>query len=204
MDVKKYCPGQGLGWGKPLHKNHGFTLRGFTLRGFTLIELLITLSVASILALTVFPNLSALIAQERSVILTNSLAHALAYARTEAITKNMTILTCQSNNGSECYKSGNWHNGWIIFNDINNSRQCEPEETLLRVFAAADNGTQAVFNGAANIDHYIKYKPSGQAYPNGSFLICNPDIGIGKALIMTQSGRLRLSKKQRDGSSVDC
>lgn len=194
MDVRKYCPSQGFGWDKPLHKNHGFTL----------IELLITLSVASILTLTVFPNISALIAQERSTVLTNSLARALAYARTEAITKNMTILTCQSNNGSECNRSDNWHNGWIIFVDKNQNKQRDPEEKLLHIFAAADNGTQARFNGGFGIDHYVKYKPSGQAFPNGSFLICNPNSGTGKALIMTHSGRLRLSKKQRDGSAVDC
>ena len=200
MDVRKYCPSQGFGWGKPLHKNHSFILRGFTL-----IELLITLSVASILALTVFPNLSALIAQERSTVLTNSLAHALAYARTEAISKNITILTCQSNNGSECNRSENWHNGWITFFDKNQNKQRDSNETLLRVFAAVNNGTRAIFKGSgAGIKYYMKYKPSGRASPNGSFLICNPDIGVGKALIMAHSGRLRLSKIQTNGSAITC
>ena len=194
MDVKKLCPGQGLGWDVFLHHQYGYTL----------IELLITLSILSILSLTAFPSFSTIVAQERSTVLINSLARSLAYARTEAITKNTTIVSCQSNNGSECNHSGNWHNGWIVFNDTNNTKQREPEEALLLVYTAADNGTQAIFNGAANIDHYMKYKPSGQAYPNGSFLICNPGIGIGKALIMTQSGRLRLSSKQRDGSPVNC
>ena len=195
MDVRKYCPGQGFGWDKPLHKSCGFTL----------IELLITLSIASILALTTLPNLSALIAQERSTVLINSLAHALAYARTEAITKNMTILTCQSNNASECNRSENWHNGWITFADTNKNRQRDPDETLLRVYTAANNGTRAIFRGSgAGIKYYMKYKPSGRASPNGSFLICNPDIGIGKALIMAHSGRLRLSKNQTNGSAITC
>ena len=194
MEVNKSCPGQGFGWDKLQNQKHGYTL----------IELLISLAVFSILALNVFPSFSALLAQERSVVLTNSLAGALAYARTESVTKQMTIITCQSNNGSECHRSENWHNGWIIFTDTNNNKQREPEETLLRVYPSANNGTQAIFNGALNRDHYLQYKPSGRAYPNGSFLICNPNIGIGKALIMTQSGRLRLSKKQRDGSAITC
>ena len=194
MDVKKIYPGQGLGWGNLSSNNHGFTL----------IELLITLAVASILGASVFPSLSALVAQERSTALTNNLAGALAYARSEAVTKNIEILTCQSIDSSECNQSGNWQNGWIIFVDDNKNRQREPEEKLLRVYSAAENGTQAIFNGAANIDHYMRYKPSGRAYPNGSFHICNPNIGVGKALIMTQSGRLRLSKKQTDGSAVTC
>ena len=194
MDVRKHYPGQGFGWGNFTYKNHGFTV----------IELLVALAIFSILIASALPNFSSLIAQERSTVLTNTLAGALAYARSEAVTKNTTVLTCQSDNGSECNRSGNWHNGWIIFIDSNNTKQREPEETLLRVYAAYDNGTQAIFNGAANIDHYMRYKPTGRAYPNGSFLICNPNIGIGKALIMTQSGRLRLSKRQRDGSTITC
>lgn len=194
MEVKKHCLGQGYGWGNLIHKN----------RGYTFIEVLITLAVASILALNVFPNLSAFVAQERSAILTNELTGALAYARSEAVTKQTTVLTCQSNNGSECNNSENWHNGWIVFADKNNNKQREPEERLLRIHKAEDNGTKATFRGSAGIRHYVKYKPSGSASPNGSFLICNPNIGVGKALILTHSGRLRLSKIQTNGSAITC
>lgn len=194
MDVGKHCPGQGFGWGNFYYQKHGYTL----------IELLITLAVSSILALNIYPNLSSLVAKERSTLLINTLAGAFAYARSEAITKNMTILTCQSNNGSECNPSENWHNGWIIFADKNKNKQREPDEILLRVYAAANNHTRATFKGSSNIKHYVKYKPSGRASPNGSLLICNPNIGVGKALIITHSGRVRLSKIQTDGSAVTC
>lgn len=194
MDVTQPCPSQGFGWGI----FHSGT------RGYTLIELIVVLAVLSILALNIFPNFSALLAQERSTILTNNLASTLAYARSEAVLKQEIILTCQSSDGLECSRSGDWHNGWIVFADINHNEQKDEEETVLRFFAAADNNTQAKFNGAFGIDHYLKYKPSGHAFPNGSFLICNPNIGIGKALIMYRSGRLRLSKQQRDGSAITC
>lgn len=194
MDVAKHCSSQGLGWNNFNSNMHGFTL----------IELLVTLAVTSILALNVFPSLSAIIAQNRSAVLTNNLNSALSYARSLAITKQALVITCQSNNGSECNRSDNWHNGWIIFTDKNNNKQRDLNEPLIHVFSALNNGTSATFNGSGGIDHYIRYKPSGQAHPNGSFLICNPDIGVGKALIMHHSGRLRLSKKQTNGSAITC
>jgi len=194
MDVAKYCSGQGYGWSNFHSKK----------RGYTLIELLVLLAILSILAIIAFPNLSAVIAQERSTVLTNSLAGSLSYARSLAITKQETIITCQSNNGSECNRSENWHNGWIIFADKNSNKQRDPEEVLLRVFSAANNGTFATFKGSAGIKHYHKYKPDGQGHPNGSFLICHPNVGSGKALIMTLSGRVRLSKKQTNGSAIRC
>ena len=194
MDVKKYCLGQGSGLGNLILQS----------RGFTLIELLVTLAIASIFAIGAFPNFSALIAQERTTTLTNTIAGALAFARAEAVTKNTTVITCQSNNGSSCTRSASWHNGWIIFFDKNNNIQREPEETLLRVYSAFENNTQATFNGAGGNDHFMRYKPTGRAYPNGSFEVCNPNIGRGKALIMTQSGRLRLSKIDSHGNRITC
>lgn len=78
MDVKNHCLGQGFGRDNLIFQNHGFTL----------IELLVTLAIASILMANALPSFSALIAQERTTLLTNALAGALAFARAEAVTKN--------------------------------------------------------------------------------------------------------------------
>ena len=167
--------------------------------GFSLIELLVYLAIISIFTTNVAPSLNRVVAQERSTALTNTLAGALAYARTESIMKQKNVVTCQSNDGIECNKSKNWHNGWIIFTDNNKNQLRDEDEQLLRVYGSISNGTMATFR-----NYYLKYKPDGRAYPNGSFLICNPSIGTGKALIMANTGRLRLSKKQTNGSAITC
>ena len=167
--------------------------------GFSLIELLFTLAVISIFLLNIAPNLNPIIAQERSAVLTNSIVGALAYARTESIMKQINIITCQSDNGSDCNDSSNWHNGWIIFVDDNSNEQRDANEQILRIYPATTNGTRATF-----WKYYVKYKPNGRSYPNGSFFICNPTLGVGKALIMFHTGRLRLSKTQTNGSAITC
>lgn len=194
MDVLKHCSSQGFGLNNLIYQKCGYTF----------IELILTLAVSSILALSLFPSMSALLAQERSTVAVNYLAGALAYARSESISRNDIITTCQSNNGSDCNRSEYWQNGWIVFLDSNSNKQREPEEALLRAYPSLNNGTQLTFNGGRGIDHYVKYNSFGQASPNGSFLICNPDIGVGKALIVTHSGRVRLSKKQTNGRAITC
>ena len=194
MDVRKHCPSQGLGWDNFISQKHGFTL----------IELLITLSVISIIALTSIPSLSSMVSQNRMVVATNTLAGALAYARSEAVMRGENVVTCQSNNQSECHRSKYWHNGYIIFVDKNRNKQREADEPLLRIISASNNGTEVTFRGSSRIRHYMKYKPTGQASPNGTFRICPSNSNSRNALIMTHSGRLRLSKTLRDGSPVTC
>jgi len=194
MDVAKHYSGHGFGRNKFYPKNIGFTL----------IELLISLSIISILSLSVTPTLSAIIAKDRTAVLTNSIAGALALSRSFAVNHHATVITCQSNNGLQCNKSGDWHNGFITFVDTNKNKQKDADEKLLQVVKGVENNTLANFKGSAGIKHYIKYKPTGQAHPNGSFLTCNPNVGTGNALIMTHSGRLRLSKKQTDRSAITC
>lgn len=174
-----------------------------TKRGFSAIELLVSLAVISTLMINVYPSLCHFVAKERSTVLINTLAGALAFARAESIKKQKAIITCQSNNGRECGTSPDWHKGWIIFTDDNNNKERDEEETLLRVYSATDNGTRAKFNRSTN-NYYVRYQPTGRAYPNGTFLICNPVVGVGKALILANTGRVRLSKTQPNGSQISC
>ena len=194
MDISKYCSGHGSG-------QNNFKSN---VLGYSLIEFLVFLTVISVIAINLVPSLYALLAKERNTILINNIVSALVYARTASIMKQTDIITCQSNNSIDCNNSENWHKGWIIFTDMNGNKQRDPQEKLLRVFTGGNNGSRAIFKGSRGIKYYIKYKPTGRAYPNGSFLICNPEIGTGKALIMANTGRLRLSEKQTNGSAVTC
>lgn len=172
-------------------------------QGFTLIELIVSLAVVSIIIINVLPNLGNLVARERSTVLINTLAGAFAYARTEAIMKQKPVVTCQSDDGNKCSITADWHNGWIIFTDENNNKQHDTNEELLRVYTAIENGTRAKFDRVTNY-YYVRYQPSGRAYPNGTFLICNPNAGVGKALVLAMTGRVRLSKTQPNGSAITC
>jgi type IV fimbrial biogenesis protein FimT len=81
-------------------------------RGFTLTELVVTVSVAAILATIAVPSFNGIIANQRAKTLASALYATLAKTRSEALTLNGNV-TLQP-------KAGGWGNGWQILDPNNN------------------------------------------------------------------------------------
>ncbi|GAA4648822.1 hypothetical protein GCM10023116_10950 [Kistimonas scapharcae] len=75
-------------------------------KGFTLIELMITLAIASILLGIGIPSFQGFMAENRVRTHSSALQHSLLYARSEAIKRNALISVAQINN--------DWSNGWAV------------------------------------------------------------------------------------------
>ena len=73
--------------------------------GFTLVELMVTLTVAAILAVTAVPSFNSYILNQGVRSTSFELVSALAYARSEAIKRNQPV-TLQA-------EAGDWLNGWV-------------------------------------------------------------------------------------------
>ena len=81
-------------------------------RGFTLTELIVTVSVAAILATVAVPSFSGIIANQRARTLSSALYATLAKARSSALTLNGNV-TLQP-------KAGGWASGWQVLDPNNN------------------------------------------------------------------------------------
>ena len=81
-------------------------------RGFTMVELVVTVSLAAILATLAVPSFNGMIASQRARTFAADLYVTLAKARSEALTLNQNV-TLQAN-------AGGWQNGWQI-RDANNN-----------------------------------------------------------------------------------
>ena len=81
-------------------------------RGFTLTELIVTVSVAAMLATVAVPSFNGIIASQRARTLSSALYVTLAKARSEALTLNGNV-TLQP-------KAGGWGSGWQILDPNNN------------------------------------------------------------------------------------
>ena len=86
--------------------------------GFTIVELMFTVFIAAILFAVAIPSFRGMMANNRIVTQTNEIIGAMAFARSEAITRNRTITFCRADNDTDTTCSavaGNW-GFWIIRN----------------------------------------------------------------------------------------
>ena len=135
--------------------------------GFTLIELIVTIAIASILMLVAVPNF---IAYQRNSQLTstvNTFVASLNAARGEAMKRGVNSFVVPTNNG------GDWTTGWLAFADVDRNRvfTSEAADALISSQAAVPDGIAVTGNGSASgTAPYLMFDASGYSkLKNGSF-----------------------------------
>lgn len=166
--------------------------------GFTLIELMVTIAVAAILLMVAVPSFKEMIDNNRLVTQVNALTTSLAVARSEAIQRSVQVTVCKSANLTACTTSGNWEQGWIIFEDVNGNGSVNAGDDLIRVFEGLPAGF--TIRTANNFSDWIAYSRTGISSGNsgsataGTFRICTGDQVTTKsrAIEINTTGRARL------------
>ena len=108
--------------------------------GFNLVELLVVISVASILMGLGVSSYRYITNSSRVSGEINSLLGDMQVARSEAIKRGQPVTICPSNGGSTCVGTASWTGGWIVFTNW------------------AGDGT--VNTGAPNYDQILRTQPA--------------------------------------------
>jgi len=171
--------------------------------GFTLLELLSSIVIVLIILGVGIPALKATVTSNRLTTSINALAGTLAYTRSEAIRRNQHVVVCKSKTGTECTREGDWRTGWLVYVDLNQNRSLDAAERILGSHQLTEK-IQVDYR-AFGSRHYLVYRPSGTTRTNGTFTFCDPAYPeAARALIITKTGRARLSNVQADGSALAC
>ena len=127
--------------------------------GFTLIELMVTLAVAVILAVIAVPGFRTIIQNNRATTQANDLLTAMTLARSEAIKRGSNVSVCSVADPIPspivCAASNDWATGWIVFTDDGATAGDfdTGTDTLLRVWEPVSSGTTLA--GNANNVQYL-------------------------------------------------
>ena len=118
--------------------------------------------------------------------------------------RNHAVL-CPSRNGNDCDDSDSvtmWENGYLLFVDNNRDTRRDSEEPLLLRFDVVKGIT---VRSSRSRDH-VTYLPSGLATgTNLTFTFCPLSRkATPRAVIVSNTGRARISSKLSDGSRIEC
>ena len=156
--------------------------------GFTLLELMITLTILSLVMVIGVPSMRDLVKNDRMVTQINTLVGHLAYARSEAALRHQSVVICASGTQTSC-STTNWASGWIIFVDADNNADFSAGEDMLRVVDEL-SGSNTLTSTVGSV---VTYDKRGFA-PNsvGSFTLCD-DRGDAhmKSISISTTGRVR-------------
>jgi type IV fimbrial biogenesis protein FimT len=86
-------------------------------KGFTLVEMIVTVTIAAILASIAIPSFTKMIERNRISTGTNEFLSALILARSEAVKRSSPVVVCASTNSSTCSGTTDFASGWIIYPD---------------------------------------------------------------------------------------
>lgn len=141
--------------------------------GFTMIELLMTIAIATIVMTLAIPSFRYVTNSNRIAGEINGLLGDLQFARAEAIKEGRPVTVCISSNGLDCItpNPAAWQNGWIVFSDPANPRIRDNNETILRVqktFSGTDTFVATGFTGITSVT--FNREGYASAIPNNTLI----------------------------------
>ena len=170
-------------------------------RGLTLVELMVTLAIAAILAAVALPSFQDIIRSNRLATQANEFVGAVALARSEAVRQNRAVQFCRADGLASCTAGGGTWRGWIVWSDLNGNNATNADEIIksgqltnpsLQVLSSAAvsaAGNAVIFRGDG-----LARTAAGALVDSGQVRVCIPasmtdnarDVGLragGKTVV---------------------
>ena len=169
---------------------HFRKLTASTAQGFSLLEVMVSVSIVSILSMLILPNLNDFIVRMRVDDEISMLQRMLLITRNTAINHSSNAVLCPLNNGGQC--TTDWHKELSVFVDTNNNRQFDPleNESILTTKPAIKTDDILIYGiGRQSVIYQATGHLSGLS--NGTFKYCPFDHqDKSRGVVVARSGRI--------------
>ncbi|HEV7716446.1 MAG TPA: GspH/FimT family pseudopilin [Steroidobacteraceae bacterium] len=167
-------------------------------RGFTVLELMVVVGIAAVLATLAVPSFGSLRRAAGLSAATNQLLWALHFARSAAVLNGQAVTLCLSADDATCVGSAAASaRGWLVFyqssgpSAVHSSGQPDPGNPLLHSFQlpvdVAVHGSRAA----------VTFWPVTRASSTSTFDLCSVGASApGRAVVVSQTGRPRVAVEQ--------
>ncbi|EXF46429.1 type 4 fimbrial biogenesis protein FimT [Pseudomonas sp. BAY1663] len=147
-------------------------------QGFTLIELIVTLSILTIVVSIAFPVFTEMVARSRQQALLNDVWSTVQNARVTAVLHRETIEICGSKDTVNC--TSDWSDGWLVHS---------PGRQQARNLTQLPSSDQLRWRG---LGKNIRFRSNGTTLNNGTFYQCHKQK-LAWQLKLSRQGRLRIA-----------
>lgn len=160
-----------------------------TQNGLTVLELMVTLSIATILLTTGIPSLQQFSHRQHMKSALTRLHQDLLMARSQSVYRNTIVVACPGDPGEGCIGQPTWSKGWIVFEDENHDLDRQADEPLIRHGQALEE--VEILNSTGRSE--IRFFPDGSTPgTNTSLSLCGQEGPAGaRKLIISNIGRIR-------------
>jgi len=134
--------------------------------GATLLELLVALAIAALLAGLAAPSMRGMIRKQQLDSAVADLFGAIDLARSQAIARGSRVQLVPLDSGGT-----DWRSGWVVFIDSNNDRRPSPGEEVIASHGPIADGIVVTFSFTGNRSpFYIAYNGAGRSCSDTSSL----------------------------------
>lgn len=172
--------------------------------GFTLVELVVTISIALVIAAVAVPNLRPFILNGRITSQSNGMTSDIQIARSEAIKRASRVAICTSTAGVTC-DGGGWGSGRLVFDATPDGSGGPTPATIIRFHDPLSG--QIVLDGSTNFPDPIFFNAQGVLIQSNGrplsdamampiqFALCDEDkLVSGRLMALNGLGQLTTTK----------